>query len=57
MASIACSLRAARPVAMRFAPRAAPMVRLAMPFRSFSSTRLSMSSFEPSSLLNHDILL
>ncbi|EHK42157.1 hypothetical protein MKX08_002301 [Trichoderma sp. CBMAI-0020] len=43
MASIAASLRAARPVAMRFAPRAAPMARLAMPFRSFSSTRLSLA--------------
>ncbi|UKZ72555.1 hypothetical protein TrVFT333_000186 [Trichoderma virens FT-333] len=43
MASIACSLRAARPVAMRLAPRAAPMVRLAMPVRSFSSSRMSLA--------------
>ncbi|KAK4082805.1 uncharacterized protein Triagg1_1695 [Trichoderma aggressivum f. europaeum] len=43
MASIACSLRAARPAAMRLAPRAAPMVRLSMPVRSFTSSRMSLS--------------
>ncbi|KAL7941791.1 glycine cleavage H domain-containing protein [Trichoderma barbatum] len=43
MASIACSLRAVRPVAMRFAPRAAPIARLAMPVRSFSSSRMSLA--------------
>ncbi|PTB69288.1 hypothetical protein BBK36DRAFT_1186674 [Trichoderma citrinoviride] len=42
MASIACSLRAVRPVAMRFAPRAAPVVRMA-PLRSFSSSRMSLA--------------
>ncbi|PKK49200.1 hypothetical protein CI102_3837 [Trichoderma harzianum] len=43
MASIACSLRAARPVAMRLAPRAAQMVRLSMPVRSFTSSRMSLA--------------
>jgi len=43
MASIACFLRAIRPAAMRFAPRAAPLVRLPSPLRSFSSTRMSLA--------------
>ncbi|KAF3060769.1 Glycine cleavage system H protein 2 [Trichoderma lentiforme] len=49
MASIACSLRAARPVAMRLAPRAAPMVRLSMPARSFTSSRMTNLDFFVSS--------
>ncbi|KFA63112.1 hypothetical protein S40285_05892 [Stachybotrys chlorohalonatus IBT 40285] len=41
MASIARSLRAAAPAAVRFSPRASPAVR--SPFRAFSTSRLSLA--------------